>query len=228
MIIQTWGNVLGASFQNLWMGFLSYVPNLVIAIIILVIGWAVGAFLMRLVEQLFRSLKIDNLLRSAGVDDVLTKGGLKLNSGAFVGELVKWFIILAFLVASLDVLKLEKVTDFLRYIVLIKIPQVIVAVLIILVAAVVAQIVQKFVVASAKAAQMHSANFAGVVAKWAIWGFAIIISLSQVGIADDFLLTFFTGVIVAVSLALGLAFGLGGQAAAARYLDKVQQEISNR
>ena len=227
MNIETWGTTLTQSFQNLWIGVVNYVPNLLIAILIFVIGWIIGAFIGRLIEQLFKSIKVDNALRAAGVEEVVAKAGHRLNSGAFVGTLIKWFVILAFLVASFDVLGLEKVTEFLKYIVLVKIPQVIVAVLILMVAVVIAEVVQKIIVASARATQIRSANLAGSVAKWAIWVFAVIVALSQVGIADEFLLTFFQGIVVAFSLALGLSFGLGGQEAAARYIEKMRHEISH-
>ncbi|MDD5068537.1 MAG: hypothetical protein PHS53_02360 [Candidatus Pacebacteria bacterium] len=228
MILDTWRTVLSQSFVDLWLGVVNYVPNLVVAIVIFAVGWFLGSFIGRVIEQIFKSIKLDNALRSAGVEEVIERGGMKLNSGAFIGGLVKWFIILAFLVASFDALHLDRATEFLRYVVLIKIPQVIVAVLILMVAVVIAEAIHKIVVVSAKAAGLHSAALVGSAAKWAIWVFAVIVALSQVGIADDFLLTFFQGVIVAISVALGLAFGLGGQDAAAKYIEKVRGEISHR
>jgi hypothetical protein len=145
-----------------------------------------------------------------------------------LGELVKWFIIVVFLVASLDVLRLDQVTMFLRQVVLGYLPQVIVAVLIMLVAVVIAEAMRKVVVGSAKAAGIRSAGFLGAVTKWAIWIFALLAALLQLGIAVTFLQTLFTGVVVALSLAFGLAFGLGGQQTAARYLDHLQSEMKDR
>ncbi len=219
---------MSQSFVDLWLGVVNYVPNVVVAIVIFAVGWFIGSFIGRVIEQIFKSIKLDNALRSAGVEEAIERGGMKLNSGAFIGGLVKWFIILAFLVASFDALHLDRATEFLRYVVLIKIPQVIVAALILMVAVVIADTIQKVVVVSAKAAGLRSAGLVGSAAKWSIWIFAAIVALSQVGIADDFLLTFFQGVIVAISVALGLAFGLGGQDAAARYIEKVRGEISHK
>ncbi|MDD4989588.1 MAG: hypothetical protein PHV42_04160 [Candidatus Pacebacteria bacterium] len=228
MILDTWRAVLSQSFVDLWLGVVNYVPNVVVAIVIFAVGWFIGSFIGRVIEQIFKSIKLDNALRSAGVEEVLERGGMKLNSGAFIGGLVKWFVILAFLVASFDALHLDRATEFLRYVVLVKIPQVIVAALILMVAVVIADAIQKIVVVSAKAAGLKSAGLVGSASKWVIWIFAVIVALSQVGIADDFLLTFFQGVIVAISVALGLAFGLGGQEAAARYIEKVRGEISHK
>jgi small-conductance mechanosensitive channel len=104
-------------------------------------------------------------------------------------------------------------------------PQVIVAVLILLVAAVVAEAAEQVVVGSAKAAALKSAGFLGKVARYAIWIFALLAALAQLNVATLFVQTLFTGVVIAVSLAVGLAFGLGGQQAAARYLEHLQQDF---
>lgn len=228
MILQTWSDVLSSSLQDVWYGVAGFVPNLIIAIIIFVIGWVIGALIARVVSQVVKAIKVDNALRSAGIESILNKGGFNLNAGEFIGGLVKWFIIVVFLVASLDVLGLNQVNNFLREVVLSYLPQVIVAVFILLVAAVIAEAMQKIVVGSAKAAEIRSANFLGTITRWAIWIFAIIVALYQLGIATPFIQTLFTGVIVALSLAFGLAFGLGGQDAAARYIEKVKEEIGHR
>ena len=159
MLIQTWSEVLTGSFQDLWLGVVDFVPNLIIALIIFIIGWIIGVVLGRVVDQIIRSLKIDNALRSAGLDDAFGRAGFDINSGRFLGGLVKWFVIVVFLVASLDVLGLTQVNTFLQEVVLLYLPQVIVAVLILLVAAVIAEVMQRLVIGGAKAAHMKSFNF---------------------------------------------------------------------
>jgi small-conductance mechanosensitive channel len=228
MLLNTWTEVLTQSFQDLWLGFVSFAPNLIVAIVIFIIGWVVGSVLGRVIAQIVRSLKVDNALRGAGFEDVLGRAGFSLDAGRFVGGLVKWFVIIVFLVAALDVLRLTQVNLFLQEVVLLYLPQVIVAVLILLVAAVIAEVVQNIVVGAAKAAHMSSSQFFGKVAKWAIWIFAILAALNQLGVASALVQTLFTGIVVAVSLALGLAFGLGGQDAAARYIEQLRGEISDR
>ena len=228
MILQNWGSVLSQSFINLWVGFMSFVPALVIAIIIFVIGWVVGASLSKVIEQLFKLAKIDKALEAAGVDDVVKKGGFVLNSGKFIGELVRWFVVVAFLIASFEILGLSQVNDFLKNVVLGYLPSVIAAVLILMVAAVLAEAVRKTVIAGIQAAGVTSANFLGSVAKWAIWIVAIFAALTQLGIAPAVLQTLFTGIVIALSLALGLSFGLGGQDAAARSIENIRNEVSKR
>ena len=97
MTISTWSEVLTLSFQNLWYGVVGFVPNLLAAMVIVLVGWGIGAIFGRVVSQIIKSIKVDDMLRRAGVEDFLNKGGLELNSGDFLGALVKWFVMLVFL-----------------------------------------------------------------------------------------------------------------------------------
>ncbi|MHB8860709.1 MAG: mechanosensitive ion channel family protein [Minisyncoccota bacterium] len=225
MVFTTWADVLSQSFQNLSYGLISFVPNLVIAIVIFIIGWLVGAGVGRVVEQIINALRVDQALKATGLEKVLSRAGFALSSGKFLGALVKWFFIIVFLVASLDVLHLTTVNLFISDVVLGYLPQVIVAVLILLVAAVIAEAVRRVVEGSAKAASLHASGFLGKVAQYSIWAFALLAALAQLNVATGFVQTLFTGVVIAVSLAVGLAFGLGGQKAAERYIDRLGEQI---
>lgn len=222
-----WAEVLQQSFYNLLWNVVNFLPNLLFAIIIFVIGWFVAVWLGWVVAEAIKALKVDHALRSAGVDEVINRAGYKLNSGSFVGALVKWFVILVFLMASLQVLGLGQVTYFLQQIVIGFLPNVIIAVLILLVAAVLAEVMQGVVVGAARAAGVAGAGFAGAMTRWAIWIFALLAALEQLQIAQGILQTLFTGVVVALALAFGLAFGLGGQESAAKFLDRAREEMRN-
>lgn len=227
-MLDIWTQILAGTFESLWLDVANIVPNLLVAIALLLLGWIVGAGVGKLVAQIISTLKVDSALRTAGVEKIVERSGYKLSAGGFLGALVKWFIIIVFLVAALDVLRLEQANMFLREVVLFYLPQVIVAVLILLIAALVADFVKNFVVASAKAAEVGSPYFLGSVAHWAIWIFAILAALDQLSVASAFIQTLFTGFIVAISLALGLSFGLGGKDAAARYIERVSSELSKK
>lgn len=228
MLLNTWSEVLTLSFQNLWVGVVNFVPNLVVAIVILVLGWLIGALLGRAIAQVVRSLKVDEALRRAGLESFLHRGGVRLDSGAFLGALVKWFVIVMFLIAAFDVLGLSQVNLFLQEVVLGYLPRVIAAALVLLVGGVIGDVAGRVVVTAARTAGIASAHFAGAIAKWAIWIFAILVALSQLGIAAAFSQTLFTGIVIAISLALGLSFGLGGQEAAGRFIEKLRGEMSGR
>jgi len=226
MDLNEWTNILTRSYEDVLSGVISFVPNLIIAILVILLGWIVAAALSKVIEQVIKSIKLDKALVSAGLDTVVSKTGFKLNSGKFLGEIVKWFIIVIFLITAFEILGLTQVNNFLTGVVVGYVPQVIAAVLILLVAVVIADALQKTVEASAKAANLSSANFLGSVTKWAIWVFAVLASLVQLGIGAIFIQTLFTGVVVALSIAFGLAFGLGGRDAAAGAIEKMKREIA--
>lgn len=227
MVFTTWADVLSQSFSNLFYGLVAFIPNLVVAVVIFIVGWLVGVGLGRVVAQIVNALHVDQALKPTGIERLLSRAGFTLNTGKFLGWLVEWFFIVVFLVAALDVLHLTTVNLFISEVVLGYLPQVIVAVLILLVAAVVADAAERVVTGSAKAASLHAAGFLGTVARYAIWIFALLAALAQLNVATAFVQTLFTGVVIAVSLAIGLAFGLGGQASASRYLEKLQSEIKD-
>lgn len=226
MPLNTWGQVIISSFQNIWFGVISFLPNLLAAIIIFLVGWLVGSVLGKWIAQVVRSLKIDNALREVGTDDALSKAGIRLNIGAFIGGLVKWFVIIVFLVASAEVLGLQQITGFLRTIVLAYLPNVIVAALVLVIAALIAEALQKIVSGSAMAAGVPSARFLGGLTKWAIWIFAILVALSQMGIGAEIINILVIGVVSMLALAGGLAFGLGSRDVAARYMEKMSREVA--
>src|SRR3989344_1832767 len=215
MIVQTWGDVITTSFQELWGGVVSFVPQLIIALVVFIVGWVIAVALGKIISQVVKTLRVDSALGALGAEAPLSRAGLRLDSGAFVGGLVRWF------------LGLGQVTEFLRSVVLTYIPQVIVAAFILLAAALLADFTRRVVVSGAKAADLPSAGFLGGVAKWAIWLFAILAALFQLGIAGVFIQTLFTAFVAMLAIAGGLAFGLGGKEAASRFLEKLRSDITH-
>src|SRR3990172_697958 len=179
MLIQTWGQVFSSSLQTLWLGFINFVPNLIVAIVVFIVGWVLGAVVGRALSQVISALKIDKLFQSAGAEEVLNRAGMKLNVGGFIGALVKWFIIVVFLMTSLEVLGLQQVNAFLREVVLSYLPQVIIAALILILATVISDFVRKVVSSAAKAANARGADMVASISYYAIWIFALIIALSE-------------------------------------------------
>lgn len=227
-MVPTWGDVLVLSFQDIWSGIAGFLPILIIAVVVFIVGLIVANALGRIVEQIISTLKVDKALESLGVEEIVHKAGLKLNSGAFLGGLVKWFFIVVFLVASIDVLGLEKVNDFLSRTVLNYLPNVIVAVLLLIAGALISGVMQRIVVSSSKAAGIASAGFLGGITKWSIWIFAFLAALYQLGVVGELIQTLFTGFVGMLAIAGGLAFGLGGKEAASKYIERLKEDVSNK
>jgi len=213
-----WTEILEYSFQSLWVEFIQVLPQILIALLVLVVGWIIGGVLKKVVESVFATLHIDKALDAAGVDELAHKAGYGLNSGVFVGTLVKWFVIIVFFVAALDILNLQQATDFLSSVVLGYLPQVIVAVLILFGGLILASVAQKMVEAGVKASSLGSPALLSKFAYYAILLFTALAALNQLQIAPELVQLLFAGLVFGLSLAFGLAFGLGGRDSAAHYL----------
>ncbi len=223
MILQTWGDVIFVSLQEVWTSVISFLPVFISAIIIFLIGLVVAVALGKVVEQIVRALRVDYLLKQFEVEKTFQRAGWKLDSGMFVGGLVRWFLVVVFLLAATNILGLTQVSDFLRD-VLLYIPNVVVAALILVIAALVSDVVERMVRGSVEAAGYRGAMVA-LMARWAIWVFAFLAVLFQLGVAAALVQTLVTGLVAAIALAIGLSFGLGGKDSAAGFLDRMRNEL---
>lgn len=224
MLIQTWTDVIVSSLQNLWVQVLSWLPSLVGAVVVFVVGLIVAAGLGSLVEKVVGALKVDTLLRRMGVEEYTKSARMELNSGHFLGQLVYWFMVLAFLLAASDILGFYALSSFLRD-VLLYIPNLVIAVLIMVAALVVSNLVKKLVRASVMGAKLHAAKFLSSAAWWAVMVFGMLAALVQLGIAVSIINTLITGLIAMLALAGGLAFGLGSKDYAAHLMSRLQSEL---
>jgi len=222
----TWGDVFTQSYQNLWWNFIQFTPRLIVAIVFFIIGWVLGSLIAKAIEQVFDSLKVDNLFKSIGAESFFRRAGMNLNTGYFVGQIVRWFVIIVFLLPSLNLVGLDEVSTFLSDSVLGYIPQVIIAALVLIIAAFVSEALSKAVMASGKAMNLKAANMLGTVAKYAVWIFAFIIALGKLGLGD-YMSILFSGIVAMLALAGALAFGLGAKEHASRWISKLGEEVSH-
>lgn len=223
MLVQSWTDVIVTSLQGLWVGVINFLPNLLGALIVLVIGLVVAAGLSALVERLFQAIRLDAFLARLGIQPYFERAGIKLRGAYFLGQLVNWFLIVAFLLAASDILKLQALSVFLRD-VLFYLPNIVVAVLIMLAAVVLGNFLKRVVIASVLSAKLHAAHFLGTLTWWAVIIFGVFAALAQLNIAVTIINTLVTGVIAMFALAGGLAFGLGGRDYAAHLLQKLRDQ----
>lgn len=224
----TWGDVFNSSLQELWWGFIQFAPRLIVAIILFVVGWVLGSLIAKAFEQVVGALKVDKLFESVGASETLQKAGVKLNSGYFIGQVMKWFVLILFLLPSLSLVGLDSVGGFLKDDVLSFLPRVIVAAFVLIIATFVSDALSRALKAGAKSMNVGSANMLGTVAKYAVWVFAFIIALEQLGVDSAYMQILFSGIIAMFAIAGAIAFGIGGKDAAARFIDKVSREASSK
>lgn len=224
--VMTWRDAITNSLQDLWRGIIGSLPEILGALLILVIGWIIAIGIGRVVTRLLKLSRLDKFFDKFGVHKVLERMGSKMHVSDFIGALTRWFFIIVAVVAAADVLDLAGVTEFLTR-VLFYLPNVIVAVVILLASVVLGNFAQIFVRGTVKAAGLMSANALGLISKWVIIVFAILAALVQLGIATVLVQTVFIGFVAMVALAGGLAFGIGGQGAAKSIVDDLKKQLQN-
>lgn len=227
MLIQNWTDVLVSSLQNLWFQVVSWLPSLVGAVAVFIVGLIVASGLGSLTERVVGALRLDALLRKLGVEEYTRRANMELNSGHFLGQLVYWFMALAFLLAASDILGFFALSSFIRD-VLLYLPNLVIAVLIMLASLVIANLAKQLVRASVMGARLHAAKFLGSAAWWTVMVFGGLAALVQLGIAVSIINTLITGFIAMLSLAGGLAFGLGGKDYAAHLLEQLRAEMEGK
>lgn len=226
-LLNSWGQAVLDPLQNIWLRFLTFLPNLIGAVLILLIGWIIAAGLDRLVTQILKQIKLDSATNKLGAKTFFKKAGVDFEFSDFIGGLVRWTILLVAFLAATDILGLAKITDFLNQI-LAYVPNVFVAIAILLLGMLAANFMAHIIRGSVGAAKVKSANFLATVTKWIVWIFTILVALNQLGIAAAIIDRLITAIFLMVGLAGGLAFGLGGQKAASTALDDFQKEIKHK
>jgi hypothetical protein len=226
-MIQTWSTITLEALQSAWQGFLLFLPKLIGAIIVFIVGWFVSVGIGKLVAEILKKLKLDRFFERTGWKEALEKAELKVTVSEFIGAIFKWVLVIIFLLASIEILGLVQFAEFLRKIVW-WLPNLIVAVAIFVVASIVAEILEKIIKASAKRMEISYVGFLGTLVKWAIYIFAGLAILLQLGVTPTIINALVFGLIGTISLALGLAFGLGGKEAAAKFIEDLKRKLSEK
>jgi len=212
---------------NLWNGFVMFIPTLLGGIILFLVGLVIGNGLGQGIEKIIDLIKLDKALEKAGLKNLFDRADLKLNTGYFFGQIVKWLIILSFLIAACNVWGLTAVGEFIQNIVS-YIPKVIVALLILIVSIILGEYISRFIRASLATAGLQFKNFISSVSRWIVIIFGILTALQQVNIASYLSNTIITGIVAFLAIAGGLAFGLGGKEYAQDLLKKIKEEIEEK
>lgn len=213
------------AFKTIGDGIITILPAIIAAAIVLILGWLAAAGVAKLVKKGIQLTKIDDVIDRAGLDRFLSDVGIDFNLSNIIAWLVKWFLIIVVLIAVANILKLDELTGFLKEVAL-YIPNIIVAVVVLLVGFVLGNFTHKVVTKTVEASKLNAtAGLLATLSKAAIIVFALITALYQLGVGRELIQTLFTGFVGMIALAGGLAFGLGGKDAAKDTIDKVRQEI---
>jgi len=197
----------------------AFLPKVLIAIVILVVGWILAKALKFAVEKGLRAINFHVVTEKAGVEAFLQRGGVETDTTGFLGLLFYWLAILAALMIAFNSLGLTYITDLVRQVVVF-IPNVIVAILILAFGAYFSRFVATALTAYCKSIEVTDAELLGQLAGYATMVFVVLIALDQVQVGGDIVRQSFLIILAAVAFALALAFGLAGQKRAAHFLER--------
>ena len=226
-MINTWSEITIKEFQNLWQGFLEFIPSLLAAILIFVIGWFIACGIGRLVAEILIRLKFNSLFKSTGWKESLEKAEFKVDPAGFIGAICKWVIAIVFLLASVEILGLSQFAGFLKEVIA-WLPNLVVAAAIFVVSVIIADFLEKIIKAWVKKMGIEQVKLVGAIVRWSVYVFAALAILLQLGITSTIISSVVYGIIGTLTLALGLSFGLGGKEAAKKAIDAIEDKISER
>ncbi len=222
--VQDWTTALSSSLQLVWDKTIGFLPEIIAALIVIIIGFIVARGLKLLVEKIVDALRIDALLESVGFSKVLSRAKLSLKTGKLLGEIVYWILIIAFLLAAANILHLDAVSDFLNE-VLLYLPNLLVAVIILVITFLFARFMKELVRHSSWAANLKEAGLVGNITWWIVVIFGCLSALYQLKIASNLINIIIGGVVVMIALAGGLAFGLAGKDYVKEIIEGIRQDI---
>jgi len=225
LAVLEWKNLIVEPVSQMLTRIMTYLPILLGALVILIVGWLVAKAIKRIVDWLLKLIRFDALADKAGISEILKKGNLEISAGEVISSLVYWLIVIMVLVMAVDALGLPKASDVLTSL-FAYVPKVIAALLVLVVAMFLASFVSGIVRTAAGNANLPKPEMFAGVSRWAIIIFAVTISLEQLGIASLLVTTTFNIILGGVCLALAIAFGLGGKDIVANYLEELKKRRS--
>lgn len=224
MTVRDWSTTTTDAITDAWARIISFLPNLIGAIVIVIVGLIIASVLKWAVIRLLEAAKAQRFFEQVRFTDTMKKAGLTVNIPAVSGEFVKWLTIIVFLIPASDVLGLNSISqlmeDILRFI-----PNVVVAILIILIGAIIADFLAQVVRAAAAGIGATTAGVLSAITRYSVYIFIGLAALNQLGVAQAFVSILFTGLVASLAIAFGLAFGLGGQNAAADLIRKIREDF---
>jgi hypothetical protein len=216
-----------SEFANFLQNIEQFEPlvKILLASLTVLMGWLVSGGIGQLVTALLDKIKLNKALKRMGWEEALAKAEIKLNVSGFLGEIVKWIFVTIFLMVGSELLGLTGLTDFLIKVLVEYVPNIVIAGLIFVVAVFLTDFSYRIVIASAEKAKISYSRLLGIGIRAAIWTFAVLAILLQLGVATEIIKAMVYGLVGIITLAVGLAFGLGGEDLAAEFLRELKEKV---
>ncbi len=212
--ITNWSEAMIASLTGAASMFFSAVPRLIGFAIILIVGWIVASIIEKALVAVLRAVRFNVLADRSGLAGFIQKSNMKADAAGTIGLIAKWFVRLITLVVAFEALGLLAVSAILHQL-LMWLPNLVVALVVLVIGGIAANALGNVVLGAATEGDVERPDFLAKVARYAVWAFAIMVAINQLGIATSLINIVLMSAAGAVALALGLSFGLGGRDTAA-------------
>ncbi len=227
MNIDMWGTEVRDNLQVLWDRIVDFAPNLIGAILIVVVGAIVGVILGYVVTAILRAIRLQTLSDQSKFTEVLKKARMRTDIAEISGVFVRWVVILAFLIPAAIVLQVEGVRDFVEGI-FAYIPRVLAVVVLVWFAHLIIESLAKLTRAAADSLGSTIGKLSENTVRWAMYLSVAITVMFALGVPREFTVIIFVGLVSALALGFGLALGLGGKDHMNDLVKSVRDEFKNK
>ena len=217
-----------SDIENIWNGIekLGPIVQFLFALLVFLVGYLFSGVLSKIVVNLLKKIRLNQAFKRMGWEEALKKADISIDISKFFGEIVKWIFIIIVLMLSCEMVGLKGFSSFLGRVVA-YLPNIIIAGLIFVLAVFLSDFSYRVAVVSANKARVNYSKLLGTGVRWAIWIFAILAILLQLGITSELVKAMVYGLVSLFVISFGLAFGLGGKDLAAEILKDFKDKISN-
>jgi hypothetical protein len=222
--IDVWGTEVREVLQSVWDRIVEFAPNIIGAVIITLIGAIVGMILGYVVTRILQAAKIQSLADQSRFTDVLRRAKLRTDIAELSGTFVKWVVVLAFLIPAAAVLQIEGARDFFEGM-LLYVPQVLGVAIFVVIGAIVADVLAKLARVSVDSLGLTLGVIVQALVRWSLYVFIALTAIFALGVAREFIVIIFTGLVAALAIGFGLSFGLGAQGHMNDLVKKIRDEF---
>ncbi|MCA9422277.1 MAG: mechanosensitive ion channel [Nitrospira sp.] len=208
--LMEWGRVVLVFFQQFLGKIGGYLPQVLGAIIILVIGWLGAKILRGLTTKVLRVCGVVELSQKIKLHDMLARIGITSSLDQIIGGLIYYMILLIVLISASEILGFTVVLNTLNTLIA-YLPHVLGAFLILIIALYLAKIIKEGIVSAASSLNVAYAGALSSVLEILIVGFGIVMALTELGLDMTIFSANITIIITGIVLAMALSIGLGSR-----------------
>lgn len=219
------GTALLTGLTAAFVALLSALPAILGAAILLIAGWIISGAVAGLVAKALRAARLETASQRIGLSAFLRRMQVRTDAAGIVAGFVKWYARLLFILMAADLVHITAISTIVNE-VLAFVPNLLVAGFMVGAFAWLAQLARNASLHALEAAGVANARPIALLAYVATFGFGVVAAATQIGVASTLIDIAFTGLIGALALAFGLAFGLGGRDEAARIWSDLRSQTA--